>query len=189
MPDVGTVTGCEIRRARRQDLEAITAIYNEGIEDNIANCELGGYDAAGRAAWFQSHDDRFPLWVAEIEGVVVGWTCLSRYEPKPCFDRTAMFSTYVRRSHRGFGIGSRLRTHLVGEARRLGFHSIVNRVFARNAASIGLARKHGFTEVARLPEIVHKDGEFWDCVFFQLLLSDAARPPRPDVATGPIRDR
>jgi phosphinothricin acetyltransferase len=165
------VTGCEIRPARLEDLEAITAIYNEGIEDNIANCELGGYDSTERLAWFQSHDDRFPLWVAESGDLVAGWTCLSRYEPKPCFDHTAMFSTYVKRSHRGGGVGSQLRAHLIAEARRLGFHSIMNRVFARNAASIALARKHGFTEVARIPEIVHKDGEFWDCVFYQLLLS------------------
>src|SRR5262249_40558368 len=144
VPDVGMVIECEIRRARLEDLAAITAIYNEGIEDNIANCELGGYDSTERLAWFHAHDDRFPLWAAVSGALVVGWTCLSRYEPKRCFDHTAMFSTYVKRSHRGSGVGSQLRAHLIAEARRLGFHSIMNRVFASNAASIALARKHGF---------------------------------------------
>ena len=81
-----------------------------------------------------------------------------------------MFSTYVRRNARGMKVGSALRRHLINEARRIEFHTIVNRVFALNEGSIALAKKFGFTQVGYMRELVYRDGRYIDCVFFQLML-------------------
>jgi L-amino acid N-acyltransferase len=162
--------GITIRRARPNDLSRVVEIYNQGVEDGVATCDLSGFTPEERKEWFYGHVDPYPLWVATRGEHVIGWTNLSRYDSKPCFHRTATFATYVDRSERGKGVGSILRQHLIEEARALGFHTIVNRVWSPNQRSIELAKKFGFQEVGRMRELVFKDGEYVDCVFFQLIL-------------------
>lgn len=167
-----------IREANIADLPDIVEIYNQGVEDGVATCDLSGFNAEQRYTWFVEHKGRYPLWVAEnAEGTVIGWTALSQYDTKPCFAQTAMFSTYVHRDVRSQGVGSILRRHLIEQARRLGFHTIMNRVFAINERSIALAKKFGFTQVGHMREIVYRDGRYIDCVFFQLIL-EPAEPER-----------
>src|SRR5207237_10909705 len=101
------------------------------------------------------HPGGHPLLVASRVRTIVGWPARSRYDTKACVDRTAMFSTYVHREARGKGVGTILRRHLINEAKRLDFHTIVNRVFAVNERSIALAKKFGFTEVGHKREIVY----------------------------------
>ncbi|MBI3393134.1 MAG: N-acetyltransferase [Nitrospirae bacterium] len=145
-------------------------IYNEAIQDGTANCELGGVTLEQRLDWFRAHNERYPLWVAELGGTVVGWTCLSQYDQKPCFADTATFSTYVAARYRGRHIGNRLRVHLIKQARGLGYCTIVNRVFEENVASIELAKKYGFEKVGHMKKVASRNGEYWDCVFYQLIL-------------------
>lgn len=159
-----------IRLASLQDLPRIVEIYNEAIRDGTANCELGGFTLEQRLDWFHAHNERYPLWVAELGCTVVGWTCLSPYDLKPCFVDTATFSTYVAARYRGRRIGSRLRAHLIERARDLGYCTIVNRVFEENVASIELAKKFGFAKVGHMKKVVSRNGEYCDCVFYQLLL-------------------
>jgi L-amino acid N-acyltransferase YncA len=163
----------QVRKARITDLPAIVEIYNQGVEDGIATCDLSDFTPDERYGWFNDHQGRYPLWVAEYANAVIGWTTLSPYDVKACFSLTAMFSTYVHREARGRGVGTILRRHLIEEARKLGFHTIVNRVFAVNERSIALAKKFGFTQVGHMREIVYRDGQFIDCVFFQMLLEPA----------------
>jgi L-amino acid N-acyltransferase len=160
----------EIRLACLEDLPAIVEIYNQGVEDGVASCDLGGFTPEQKLNWFKNHQGRYRIWVAERGQEVVGWTALSPYETKPCFDRTGFFSTYVRREMRGQKVGSNLRRHLIAQARELGFHTILNRVWSINEQSIALAKKFGFTQVGHMRELVCRDGEFIDCLFFQLIL-------------------
>ena len=73
----------------------------------------------------------------------------------------------MRRGHRRLGAATRLREHLISEARRRGFHTLINRVWVTNHASIAMSRKFGWKQVGHMKEIVYKDGEFVDCLFFQ----------------------
>lgn len=161
----------ELRLARESDLPAIVEIYAEGVEDGTANCELSPLTDEAIEAWREEHeDDRYPVFVAAVEGDVLGWTALSPYDRKPCFDRTASSSTYVRRSGRGRGIGTALRVRLIEEARARGFHTIVNRIFVTNEQSLALTERLGFVRVGYMPELAWKDGEPQDCAFYQLRL-------------------
>lgn len=162
-----------LRRATPDDLPAITEIYNQAVHDRIATCDLSDVAPEDRAGWLARHHSPHGVWVAEDAGGVEGWVVLSPYDAKPCFHRTATFATYVRRETRGTGIGTALRRHMIDEARRVGFHALVNRVWAINEASIGLAKRFGFRQVGHMPELVEIDGEYVDCLFFELLLDSA----------------
>lgn len=169
---VGRRPDIQVRIAHIKDLPAIVEIYNQGVEDAVATCDLSGFTPDERVSWFEEHKGRYPLWVAEAEATIIGWTALSPYDAKPCFCRTAMFSTYVRRDTQGQGVGTILRRHLIAEAKSLGLHTILNRVFAVNERSIALAKKFGFTQVGHMRELVFKDGQYTDCIFFQLVLDE-----------------
>ena len=97
-----------IRLATETDLPAIVDIYNQGVEDGVASCDLSGTDVEGKREWLAAHTDPHAVWVAEQDGLVVGWICLSPYDSKPCFAKTGTLSTYVRRGYRRLGAATRL---------------------------------------------------------------------------------
>lgn len=159
-----------VRAAGIEDVPAITHIYNQAVHDRVATCDLSDVAEDDRHGWLLRHTWPHGVFVAEEAGRVDGWMVLTRYDQKPCFHRTAGFSTYVRREVRGRGVGSALRTFMIEEARRRGFHALVNRVWAINETSIAFAKRFGFQQVGHLPEVVEIDGRYVDCLLFQLLL-------------------
>jgi len=159
-----------IRTAHDGDVPAITAIYNQAIAERIATCDLSDVPEDKRTEWLHRHRSPYGVWVAGDGTEVIGWVAISPYDPKPCFRNTATFATYVSRRARGQGVGKLLRARMIDEARARGFHALVNRVWANNAASIALAKHFGFRQVGHFPELVEQDGQFIDCLFFQLLL-------------------
>src|SRR4051794_11191413 len=92
----------QTRRAGSADLEAIAAIYNQGIEDRVATFETELRRAEELRPWLQR---RIPTVVAEADGRVVAWASASLYRDRPCYDGVAEFSVYVAREHRGRGAG------------------------------------------------------------------------------------
>jgi L-amino acid N-acyltransferase YncA len=159
-----------IRLATSDDVGAITEIYNQAVEEHVATCDLSDVAPEDRRAWVERHSAPYGVWVAEEAGTVQGWVVISPYDSKPCFHKTATFSTYVRREARGRRVGSALRAFMIDKARERGFHALVNRVWANNEPSIALAKRFGFRQVGNMPELVEIDGEFVDCLFFELLL-------------------
>lgn len=166
----GTRFSGTIRAATPDDIPMITRIYNQAVRERVATCDLSDVAPEERLAWLERHVPPYGVWVAEEAGDVQGWMVLSPYDTKPCFHRTATFSTYVHGDARGRGVGSALRTFMIDTATERGFHALVNRVWANNDASIALAKRFGFRQVGHLPEVVEIDGEFIDCLFFELLL-------------------
>jgi phosphinothricin acetyltransferase len=159
-----------VRGATHTDVPAITEIYNQAVRDRIATCDLSDVPEGDRYAWLDRHRYPYGVFVAEDTGGVRGWVTIARYDPKPCFHRTATFSTYVHAAARGRGVGTALRTFMIDEARRRGFHALVNRVWSNNEVSIAFAKRFGFKQVGYLPELVDLDGTYLDCLLFQLLL-------------------
>lgn len=159
-----------VRPARDGDVPAITAIYNQAVAERIATCDLSDVPEDKRAEWLRGHRHPYGVWVADDGAGVVGWVAVSPYDPKPCFRRTATFATYVSRRARGRGVGKLLRARMIDEARARGFRALVNRVWANNEASIRLAKHFGFRQVGHFPQLVELDGQFIDCLFFELLL-------------------
>ena len=71
-----------IRKAELADMPAITDIYNEAILTTTASFDIDVKTVEDRTKWFQSHDERHPVWVAVADGKVVGWASLTRWSDK-----------------------------------------------------------------------------------------------------------
>ena len=159
-----------IRCAEMTDLEAITEIYNEAVRTTTATFDTEPKTLEERRGWFKSHGERHPILVAESDGRVVGWSCLTKWSDRPAYDETAETSFYVKEEYRGQGIGRRLKQATIDKARQLGFHSLIARVAESSQESRHLNEALGFHHVGTLREVGRKFGKLLDVQILQLLL-------------------
>src|SRR5204863_4732557 len=102
-----------IRRAELSDASDIADIYNEAILTTTATFDTEPKSVEERTQWLQSHDERHPVLVAVVDGRVVGWASLSSWSDRCAYADTAETSFYVHSTHRGRGIGKRLKEAIV----------------------------------------------------------------------------
>ena len=167
-----------IRPARLSDLPAITEIYNEAILRTTATFDTEPKTEAEQLEWFKAHDDRHPILVAELDGSVVGWTCLSKWSDRCAYSGTAEISLYIKEGFRGKGIGRKLMEAIDAEARRLGLHTAVVRITEENVASLHLAERFGFRHVGVMREVGYKFGRWLDVYIMQKMYSEAKSPQK-----------
>ena len=59
---------------------------------------------------------------------------------------------------------------LLEEARRIGHHVVISRIWSQNAASIAMCRKCGYETVGIQREVGLRNGAWEDCVIMQVIL-------------------
>jgi phosphinothricin acetyltransferase len=166
-----TDTSVTVRRAELADAPAITDIYNEAILTTTATFDTEPKSVAERTQWLQSHDDRHPVLVAVVDGKVVGWASLTRWSERCAYDDTGETSFYVYATHRGRGIGRKLKEAIIEEARRLRYHTLIARVVQDSRESIHLNESAGFVHVGTLKEVGRKFGKLLDVHIMQKILN------------------
>ena len=159
-----------IRAATAADVEAICAIHNQGIADRIATLDMPLRTPADMRAWLTERGPRHPVIVAELDGTVVGWGSLNRFNPRAVYDFVADFSVYIERRWRGKGIGGQLLDRLVDLARVHEYHKMVLAALALNSAGIALYTRAGFTRVGIYHEQGQLDGKWVDVVIMEKIL-------------------
>lgn len=160
----------EIRFGQLNDIDALLVIYNQGIEDRIATLELDAKDINYMTDWFESHQGRYRVFVAEADGEVVGWASLHPYSHRCAYAGVGEISVYIRRDWRGRGVGSKLLTALEAFAREHDFHKLVLGTFPFNQNGQGLYRKMGFREVGTFKNHGQLDGKWVDVMWMEKLL-------------------
>jgi L-amino acid N-acyltransferase YncA len=150
-----------IRTAVDGDAPAITEIYNQAVALRSATADTESVTVESRMAWLAAHaPDRYPVWVAEQEGLVVGWCSLSPHRSgRMALRHTAEISYYIHEDYRRRGIGSRLIDHALEQCQSLGFKSLFAILLDVNTASIGMLEKFGFEKWGHLPSIAEIDGK------------------------------
>jgi L-amino acid N-acyltransferase YncA len=164
-----------VRAARAADAEAIARIYNQGIEERIATFETELRSTAEMQDYIAEREGRYPVIVAEQEGVVVAWAAAGSYRPRACYDGVCEFSVYADRAARGTGAARAALQGLIDACEAAGFWKLVSRIFPENVRSRGLCRKVGFREVGVYHRHGKLDGQWRDTVIVERLLGDAAR--------------
>ena len=159
-----------LRPATAGDAEAICRVYNQGIEDRIATLETELRTPEERRQWLAARGPRHPVYVAEAEEMIVGWSSLNVYNPRPAYQYVADFSIYIERGWRGKGVGRRLLEHLVEQARALGYHKMMLSAFPFNASGVALYERMGFTRAGVFHEMGQLDGRWVDTLIMEKLL-------------------
>jgi L-amino acid N-acyltransferase YncA len=171
---VGKDSGMQIRIARIEDLPAIVAIYNQAVPGKRSTADLEPLRPVDRLTWFNEHTpDRYPIYIAAIDGVIAGWCSLSAYRPgRMALRFTAEISYYIGDDFHRKGVASALISHAIDSCRHLSIKSLLAIVLSRNEASVRLLEKFGYQLWGRLPLIADFDGKECDHLYFGLRIYD-----------------
>lgn len=161
----------QIRSASEADLPALTAVYNAAVTGTDATGYLVPFTVEQRGSWWLAHQDpRYPILVAETNDELLGYASLSQWSEAPVYTLTAESSLFLAPTAQGRGLGTRLMRALLDEARRLGHHVVLSRIWAENAASIAMCRKCGYETIGIQREVGFRRGQWEDCVIMQVIL-------------------
>ncbi|MCC9601768.1 N-acetyltransferase family protein [Stieleria sp. JC731] len=164
------MTDFKIRHATIDDAAAIADIYNQSILNTTATFDTEPKTLEERKAWLGNHDERHPVFVAEIDGRVVAWAALTRWSDRKAYDRTAETSFYVDKDFHGRGMGRALMTRLIEAGRAGDFHVLLALVVSESAASQHVCKKLGFEHCGTMREVGFKFGRPLDVLILQQIL-------------------
>lgn len=161
-----------VRIAEARDIAATLAIYNHEVETGIATFDLYPKSTDEWREWFARHNrENHPLLVAELDGELAGYACLSPYRERGAFRPTVELSVYVDERFRCRGVASALLARIIEAARAdERTHAIVSVITAGNEASRRLHEKFGFTFCGTIREAGIKHGAYRDIENYELLV-------------------
>ena len=163
-----------VRLATEGDVPAILDIYNEAILHSTATFDIEPHNLEERLQWFRETKHPHCVIVAEVEGGVVGWGCLSSFRARAAYRFTTEDSVYIHKDYRGQGIGVLLLGDLIERAKKGGFHSVMASVTEGNPASEALHKRFGFVAAGRDREVGYKFERWLDVISTQLMLPPGA---------------
>ncbi len=168
--DHNSRSAIRVRTADERDLPEIARIYNQAILETTATFDTVPKSVEDWQETIVSHNDKFPLVVAEGDGKVVGWGSLRPFIKRPAASFTVENAVYVDPNYQGKGIGSAILAFLLECARRENYHAVIALVVAGNVSSERLHSKFGFECVGVLREVGYKFGRWLDLLVLERLL-------------------
>jgi L-amino acid N-acyltransferase YncA len=163
MRNTGSTTSSKvnIRIADLHDLPAIVEIYNQAVPTHRSTANTTPATVEGRKTWFHEHKPhKHPIYVAEMNGEVIGWCSLSVYRPgRSALRFTAEVSCYVDGNNQGQGVGRDLINHALDAGPSLGIKNVIAVLIDRNEASRKMFEKLGFQQWGYLPRVLDFDGQ------------------------------
>ncbi|KIL51965.1 GNAT family N-acetyltransferase [Jeotgalibacillus soli] len=159
-----------IREAGIDDLPAILEIYNEAIRNTTATFDLKEQSLEERKIWYSKYGEKHPLIVADIDGEIAGYSCISPFREKAAYDLTKELSIYIAPNHQGKGLGNILMEEIIQRAKSLDYHVMIGGITGGNEASVRLHKKFGFQFAGAFKEVGYKFDQWQDVHFYQLIL-------------------
>ncbi|HLK43462.1 MAG TPA: GNAT family N-acetyltransferase [Thermoleophilia bacterium] len=173
-----------IREATPEDAAACAVIYAPYVTDSIISFET----VPPTAAEMERRIRAAHLWlVAEREGEVCGYAYGSSHRERDAYRWAADVAIYLSAEHHGRGLGRGLYAELLDGLRGRGICVVCAGIGLPNAASEGLHRAMGFTEVGVYRRIGFKFGRWVDVRWYQLDLQPALEAPPPARAGAALR--
>jgi phosphinothricin acetyltransferase len=158
-----------VRPCTEGDLEPINDIYNQYVKETHFTFDVEPVSLEARHEWFShySTNGRHRLLVGVSEGEVVGFSCSSRFRPKPAYETSVETTIYLAPGAMGHGAGSKLYTELFRSLEKEDVHRAYAGISLPNPASIALHERFGFKRVAHFTEQGRKFGRYWDVAWYE----------------------
>jgi L-amino acid N-acyltransferase YncA len=168
----------ELRDARADDADAITAIYNHYILHSSISFEEEAVNAATMAQRVaDTQQAGLPWLVCLIDGQVIGYAYASKWRVRPAYRFAVESSVYLGTQWSGRGAGTALYAALIARLRALELHLVIGGIALPNPASVALHEKMGFAKVAHFSEVGRKFERWVDVGYWQLPLAHGAPSP------------
>lgn len=163
-----------IRIAQITDLSTIVAIYNQAVPTRRSTANTIPWTVESRTTWFIEHKpDNHPIFVAEVDGQVVGWCSLSVYRPGRLALRfTSEISYYIDSKFQRQGVGQTLLRHAIKTCPTLNIKNVIAVIIDRNEPSRKILEKLGFEQWAYLPRVLDFDGQEFGEYYYGIRVVD-----------------
>lgn len=148
---------------QKEHFPRVAEIYEEGLATGIATFET---EIPSWEIW-QAKFLAEGRWVALYDGIVAAWCALSAVSTRYVYRGVAETTLYVGEKYRGKGIGKMLLLALISDSERLGFWTLLARIFPQNKPSIQLHEACGFTIVGKKEKIASRNGIWYDNLEFE----------------------
>jgi phosphinothricin acetyltransferase len=145
------------------DADAVRRIYQVGLDTGQASFQVDAPD------WAEFDKGRLPghRFVAEVDGVVIGWVAITPVSSRPVYAGVVEHSVYVDPAARGHGAGLALMRALIESTEAAGIWMLQSAVFPENTASMRLHERAGFRIVGRRERIGCHHGVWRDTVLLE----------------------
>ena len=162
-----------VREVRgREDAEQLTAIYDWYVEHSTATFESRPLTNGEMQERMMEIAARFPFFVYEEEGEILGYCYGHRWKGYQAYDITLETTIYLRLDAKGKGIGRKLMERLIEESGRRRFVSLIACITAENEESCRFHESLGFEKVSFFRNVGKKFGRLLDVVDYQLELKN-----------------
>ena len=159
-----------IRNVQSSDTPYIALIYNHYIEHTTITFETSPVSVAEMRDRIATISDKYPYFVYEDEGRVVGYCYASLWKKREAYCHTVESTVYVDTTCQGRGVGRALMQQLIDELKIRSFHAVIACIAIPNPASITLHEKLGFKQVSTFKEVGYKLDQWIDVGDWELLL-------------------
>ena len=161
-----------IRNANKDDVPAITEIYNHYIRHTVATFHEQSLSVKELQQRLQETQADFPWLVGEVDGQVIAYSYARAWRYRQAYRYSVESTIYVRDGYYGHGYGTALYRSLIEELSRGPFHVVLAGITLPNDASVSLHEKLGFRKTAHFDEIGRKFDQWLDVGYWQLILPD-----------------
>jgi len=158
--------------------DPILAILNDAIVNSTALYDYVPRPPESMVGWFRAKEDKaYPVIGVESDaGELLGFASYGPFRAWPAYKYTVENGVYIRRDHRGEGLGRLLMKELIERARAQDYHVVVAGIDMENAASIALHQALGFAHAGTIRHAGFKFGRWLDLGFYELRLDTPVAP-------------
>jgi phosphinothricin acetyltransferase len=159
-----------IRPYKTDDIQAILDIINHNIlhSTSLYDYNIRSYEQQ-KTILEEKINKNFPVILAEIDGIVVGFGMYSEFRFREAYQFTVEHSVYVSEDFQSKGVGKQLLQELINLARKQKLHTMIGVIDSENQSSIVFHEKFGFKTVGIIKESGYKFDRWLDSVLMQLL--------------------
>lgn len=159
-----------IRPYKTDDNQAILDIVNHNIlhSTSLYDYNIRSYEQQ-KTILEEKINKKFPVIVAELDGIVVGFGMYSEFRFREAYQFTVEHSVYVSEDFQSKGVGKQLLQELINLARKQKLHTMIGVIDSENQGSVVFHEKFGFKTVGIIKESGYKFDRWLDSVLMQLL--------------------
>ena len=159
-----------IRPYKTDDTQAILDIVNHNIlhSTSLYDYNIRSYEQQ-KTILEEKINKNFPVIVAELDGIVVGFGMYSEFRFREAYQFTVEHSVYVSEDFQSKGVGKQLLQELINLARKQKIHTMIGVIDSENQSSVVFHEKFGFKTVGIIKESGYKFDRWLDSVLMQLL--------------------
>ena len=157
----------EIALSQKEQLRELTAIYNFYVKNTTATFNLHELSINQFEKDFFCGGSLSGTYTITKREKIIGFCCISRFNPKEAYDRSAYVSIYLKEDSTGKGYGARILAFLEKTAHEKGIKSLIALICKENFMSASLFSKKGYMLAGELKEAGEKFGRLLDVIYYQ----------------------